>query len=241
MYAVAQFHLVSMFSSRAVTTNAFAARTVVCPAPAALKLGLLSKLIERDGPARAQEHLDWLAPLAVAWSPPALLAVSAVTMTVLKDDNAKTPLVRSVGTREYVHYDEPFGLAIGDVPAERHDDLSYAFEVLRALGVAESLVQPVAPPTWEGGIPAGYTLLTDAAAQIPSDAGDEVCVLDDLGFAPRFERLSVYRPNDARLVPRLGEDRERTIVVLPLRQRQTSLKGRILERLASASDGSPTS
>lgn len=236
-YAVIRFHLVSLFSLRAVTTNAFTARTLLCPTPAALKMALLSRLIERDGIshtpdeilALAQDHLAWLAPLRVAWFAPSVLAVSAVTMTVLKDDNGKTPLIRSVGMREYVHFDEPFGLAIGPVPQDRQLDLVYAIEALRALGVAESLVQPVAPPTWHHDAPAGFVWLTTTATDGGLPEG-EVCMLDDLGRAPNFERLSVYRPAEARYVPRLGDDRVRHLVNLPLRQRRQSLNGRIVER-----------
>jgi len=249
MYAVVRFHLVNLFSVRAVTTNAFTARTLVCPTPAGLKLGLLSKLIERDGVGRAQEHLEWLAPLRVGWEPPPLLAVSAATMTVLKDDSGRTPLIRSVGMREYAHYDEPFGLTLGPiVSAERRADAAFALANLRALGIAESFVQPLAPPTWRDEAPGGVVWLTselrgeardgaggqaggDARGEARADATNrdgEAALLDDLGSAPSFERLSIYRPNERAYVPRLGEDRRRTIVVLPLRQRRQSLHGREL-------------
>src|SRR5690348_15077391 len=232
MFAVAWFHLVSLFSLRAVTTNAFTARTLLCPTPAALKLGLLSRLLERDAVGQeyqqAQEHLEWLAPLRVAWAPPPLLAVSAATMTVLKDNNGNTPLLRSVGLRAYAHYDHPFGLALGPVPPARRADLAWALEALRSLGVAESLVQPLAPPLWRDAPPAGFVWLTQAAGEgSGTTIQGEACMLDDLGSAPAFARLSVYRPNDKDSVPRLGEDRRRVIVVLPLRQRRYSLNGRV--------------
>lgn len=239
MYATLRFHLVNLFSLRAVTTNAFTARTLLCPTPASLKLSLLAHLIERDAAGRtpdeiaslAQQHLDWLAPLRVAWSPPALLAVSAVTISVLKDDNGKTPLIRSVGMREYAHFDQPFSLTFGPVSdSARQADLADALRRLRRLGVAESLVQPLAPPQWTDVPPQGFVWLTEPTDQRALAPTGEPCVLDDLGRAPRFERLSVYRPNEADYVPRLGEDRLRHIVVLPLRQRRQSLDTRVLTR-----------
>jgi len=249
MYAYVKFHLVNLFSLRAAPTNAFTARTLPCPTPAALKMALLGRLIERDAPgqppeaiaALAQRHLDWLAPLRVGWDAPPLLAISAATMTILKDDNGKTPLIRSVGMREYAHFEGPFGLAIGPVvEAERRADLEDALLRLRALGVAESLAQPLAPPEWRAEAPDAVVWLTESAppetpvtgATGASRQAGEVYVLDDLGRAPSFERLSLYRPVEAAYTPRLGLDRRRVIVTLPLRQRRQDLSGRVLVRVA---------
>jgi hypothetical protein len=246
MYATVRLHLVNLFSLRAAPTNAFTARTLPCPTPAAIKLALLAKLIERDAPGRtaedivalAQRHLDWLAPLRVGWDAPQRLAISAVTMTILKEDNGKTPLIRSVGMREYAHYEQPFRLALGPLTDNAHQtDLADALTRLRALGVAESLVQMLDLPAWQSDPPEGFTWLTENATR---DAGatreaGEAYVLDDLGRAPSFERLSLYRPVEASYTPRLGEDRRGVIVSLPLRLRRNDLSGRVLERIPDAS------
>lgn len=246
VYAVIRFHLVNLFSLRAAPTNAFAARTLPCPTPATLKLALLAKLIERDAPGQtveeiaslAQQRLDWLAPLRVGWAAPPLISISAVTLTILKEDNGKTPMIRSVGMREYAHFEQPFGLALGPVTDDAFQaDLAEALMRLRALGVAESLVQLLGPSEWHDEPPEGFTWLTEnttqdvaSAAGVASEAG-EAFVLDDLGRAPSFERLSLYRPVEAIYTPRLGEDRRSHIVSLPLRQRQQNLSGRVLERI----------
>lgn len=242
MYATITFSLVNLFSLRAATTNAFTARTLPCPTPAAVKLALLAKLIERDAPgqsaeeiaAGAQRHLDWLAPLRVGWDAPPVLTISAATMTILKEDNGKTPLIRSVGMREYAHFEQSFRLAIGPIIDDaRRADLTDALLRLRALGVAESLIQPMRPPDWSADTPTGFTWLTESAPSGPASPGGQVgeaYVLDDLGRAPSFARLSLYRPIEASATPRLGEDRRRVIVALPLRQRRQNLAGRTLER-----------
>jgi hypothetical protein len=250
MYATIHYHLVNLFSLRAAPTNAFTARTLPCPTPATVKLALLAKLIERDAPGQspealatlAQQRLTWLAPLRVGWYAPPLMTISAATMTVLKEDNGKTPLIRSVGMREYAHFNQSFGLTLGPVTdAARRSDLEDALLRLRALGVAESLVQPLGPPTWSNtapGVADGCVGLTESASQsgppdesaVPRDGG-EAYVVDDLGRDPRFDRLSLYRPVDADHTPRLGEDRRGVIVTLPLRQRRQSISGRVLERI----------
>lgn len=247
MYATVDVYLVNLFSLRVATANAFTARTLPCPSPATLKLALLAKLIERDAPgqvpeevaARAQHHLNWLAPLRIGWSAPPRLTISAVTMTILKENNGKTPLIRSVGMREYAHFDKPFGLAFGPIAAEQQADLERALVRLRALGVAESLIQPAGPTLWHEQQPEGFTWLTENAGEsADSQVVGEAVVLDDLGRAPRFERLSLYRPIEATYTPRLGEDRRRIIVTLPLRQRRQDLSGRTLERVLSLSEQS---
>ena len=43
-------------------------------------------------------------------------------MTILKEDNGKTPLIRSVGMREYAHFEQPFGLALGPVIDDEQRD-----------------------------------------------------------------------------------------------------------------------
>ena len=245
MYAIVRFHLVNLFSLRTAPTNAFTARTLPCPTPAALKLALLAKLIERDAPgqtpeaiaALAQRHLDWLAPLRVGWDAPPLLAISAATMTILKDDNGKTPLIRSVGMREYAHFAGSFGLAMGPVvEAAQRADLGDALLRLRALGVAESLAQPLAPPDWQTEAPSGVVWLTEGLEPggNASQTVGESYVLDDLGRAPSFERLSLYRPIEAAFTPRLGLDRRRVIVTLPLRRWRQDLSGRVLKRITSS-------
>src|SRR5262249_41427997 len=126
----------------------------------------------------------------------------------------------------------PFGIALGPLIADdRRSDMDFALARLRALGVAESLVQPLEPPAWRDAVPDGFTWLTDDAGAGLAGA-TEVNVLDDLGSAPSFARLSVYRLHERDVIPRLGEDRRRRVVMLPLRQRRAALSGRTLERVA---------
>ena len=225
MHALVTYSVPSLFSLRMLQANAHAARTLVCPTPAGVNMGLLSTLIRRDGPLRAQEHLDWLAPLGVAWSPPQRLAVTAVTVRIWKDTAGET-LTSSVGMREYAHLPGTCGLALLDVPDERQADLEYALARLRALGNAESLIQPSAPARWADGVPPDFVILTDD----DGGRGGYVCVLDDLGSAPSFERLSVYRPVGRGNLPRLGEERRRLLIRLPLRVARRSTDGYVVER-----------
>lgn len=211
MYAVCEFHLVALFSFRSLHANAFAAQTLPCPTPAGVKLALLSKLLERDGGERGQEHLDWLAPLTVGWRPPKALAITTATVRVFRPDEPDKPMV---GMREYAHADTAFSLAIGPVPDDRRADLGFALGQLRALGNAESLVQPVGPPDWEDTYPEGLVDLTSEASA--DDERGHAVVLDDLGDAPSWERLNVYRSHDRKLIPQIGPDRIRRIVALPL-------------------------
>jgi len=229
MYAVTEFCVVSLFSFRTLHTNAFSARTLPCPTPAAVKLALLAKLLERDGALRAQEVLDWLAPLVVGWRPPVRVAVSTATVRIYKADARDRPLEFSRGMREYAHMAEPFGLALGSVPEGRRDDLVFALGQLRALGNAESLVQPLAPPDWLESMPDGFIDLT-AEAEDGGQAGVAV-VLDDLGEAPAWERLNVYRMPERRLIPRIGADRVRRIVTLPYEVARWSESSYLLSRI----------
>lgn len=225
MHALLDVHVVSLFSFRTLTSNAFAARTLVCPTPAGVKMAMLSALLVRDGAKEGQRHLDWLAPLGVAWRPPPLVATSQVTVRVYKSDAVGKPLTMQVGMREYAHMTQPFGLAVLDVPDERRADAEHALCRLRALGTADSLVQPLAPPTWSGALPPEYALLTAER----SDPGGLPCVLDDLGPSPRFERLSAYRAVGRDSTAMLGEDRRRLLLTLPMRVRRRRPNGMVLE------------
>lgn len=228
MHAIAQYHVASLFSMRALSQNALAARTLVCPTPAALKMGLLSTLLRRDGPDRAQEHLEWLAPLDVAWRPPERLALTTATTRVYKSDAPDKPLTMTAGVREYAHADTPFGIILLDVPDERRDLVEYGLSALRALGTSDSLVQPLGPPEWAANLPEGFVLLT---RESDGTSGDVACVVDDLGSAPRFERLSAYREVGTQFIPRLGEDRRRILLTLPLRTVRRSPSGAELEAI----------
>lgn len=227
MDALMTYHLPGLFSLRTLTSNAFAARSLICPSPSTVKMAVLAALLRQGGDERGQEHLDWLAPLGVAWAPPARLAVSAVTVRVWKEAVKQDALVSSVGMREYVHFDEPFGLAMLDVPEERQLDLEYGLTHLRALGNAESIVQPLGPVQWIDMLPDHFIQLRDGV----NYRGDIAVMLDDLGPAPSFERLSVYREAGAKMAPRLGEDRIRLMLRLPLRVSRRSRDGYLLERI----------
>lgn len=229
MYAVTAFQAVSLLSFRMLHVNAFSARTLPCPTPATVKLGLLAKLLERDGPAPAPAHLAWLAPLEVWWQPPPAIAVSAANVRIYKADAADKPLTPSKGLREYVHFGGPFHLALGPAPEERVEDLGFALGQLRALGTAESLVQPLAPPTWQVLPPPEAISLT--TEQSGRETGFAV-VLDDLGSDPDWDRLNVYRTPGRQSIPRIGPDRVRRIVTLPLEVAQWNQSGYVLTRIA---------
>jgi hypothetical protein len=218
-------HVPTLFSMRQLAANAMAARTLPCPTPAALKLALLSALLWRDGESPADEHLAWLAPLGVGWRPPARLAVSACTVRVLKGEGDDAVLTATVGLREYASFSAPFGLALLDVPDGRRDDLTYALARVPSLGTRDSLVQVLSPPVWVDALPEGFVSLTTEG----DVAGDVTAVLDDLGSTPAFARLSAYREPGRATIPRLGEDRRRLIVTLPLRWRRRTGDGAELE------------
>lgn len=234
MHAVMRYHVPSLFSARSLASNAFSARTLLCPTPAMVKMGVLATLLRRDGDTHAQRHLDWLALIKVSWAPPPVMAVSAATVRVWKEETTggkrktSTNLLKlSAGLREYVHMDESFGIAFRDVSPECREDLAYGLTHLRALGNAESMVQPLGPVEWLENIPAGFVGLSE-----PGDsAGEIAAVLDDLGRDPRFERLSVYRVAGGATIPRLGDDRVRILLRLPLRVRRRLADSYIVERL----------
>ncbi len=230
-YAVTTFQAVSLLSFRMLHVNAFSARSLPCPTPATVKLALLAKLLERDGADPAPAHLRWLAPLEVWWQPPSAIAISAANVRIYKADAADKPLTPSKGLREYVHFSGPFSLTLGPVPADRTADLAFALGQLRAIGTAESLVQPVAPPVWPTAPPPGAISLTTEGSD--EERGFAV-VLDDLGSDPSWERLNVYRAPGRRAIPQIGPDRVRRIVTLPLEVVQWRQSGYVLAQTPTA-------
>jgi len=197
MNAVMRYSVPSLFSWRTLTANSFAARTLPCPTPAGVKLAMLGILLRRDGHESGQDHLRWLAPLAVAWHPAHRMAVKAATVRIWKQgEKPDDALTSSVGMREYVHSADPFSVALMDVPSDRMGDAAYALEHVRSLGNAESLVQPGEPVNWVETLPPGFVLLQDGLKR-----GDVAALLDDLGPDASFERLSVYRAPGKDTVP----------------------------------------
>lgn len=223
---VLRYGVPALFSWRTLTANAFAARTLPCPTPAGVKLAMLGVLLRRDGPEGGQVHIDWLAPLAVAWHPPGRMAVRAATVRVWKGETPGEPLTSTVGMREYLHTADVSALALVDVPSDRVDDALYALERLRSLGNTESLIQPLEPARGVEELPAGFVLLT-----VGVERSDVTVLLDDLGVDPSFDRLSVYRAPGSANAPRLNIDRRRFLVQLPLRTVRRTSDGYILERI----------
>lgn len=227
MHAVVSVHVPTLFSMRQIMANAMAARTLLCPTPAALKMVLLSTLIWRDGEGAASAHLEWLAALGVAWRAPARAALSALTVRTYKGEGAGADLVSTVGLREYVSFSEPFGLALLDVPGPRQADANHALARLNSLGTRDSLVQVLGPPRWQAEMPAGFTILTTES----DGPGAVSAILDDLGPTPAFDRLNAYRPPGRLSIQRLGEDRRRLLVTLPYRWRRRLADGAELEAI----------
>jgi hypothetical protein len=260
--AVVEMEIVSLFSLRDPTTNAHFARTLLCPSPAAIKMALLSALLWKDGTEPVQEdpgaavwsgqappfaatgqaHLNWLKDLDIAWRPPPMIAVTEVTTRILKGDENTIgsptkpgqPFERTVSMREYAHADRPFALAFIGIPTKRWDDFVYAVSCIRHLGVAESLVQPVAPPCRVGELPEGFVLLTKEHAE--SAPGSVARVIDDLGDDPEFERLSPFSPLEDQFLPRIGRERIRRVIALPLRVARRTTSGYTVEALRPTGD-----
>lgn len=260
--ATVEMEIVSLFSLRDPATNAHVARTLLCPSPAAVKMAILSALLRRVGTERGKEdlgvavrnghvapfeatgneHLRWLKNLGIAWRPPPMIAVTEVTTRVLKGDGNTMgsatkpgqPFVRTVSMREYAHADHPFALAFIGILAAHWDDFIYAVSCIRHLGTMESLVQPLAPPQRVDKVPEDFVLLTEEHA---AGAPDSVAqIIDDLGGDPEFQRLSPFSPLGDEFLPRIGFERVRRVIALPLRVMRRTTNGYTVEALRLSGD-----
>ncbi|MGI6379220.1 MAG: hypothetical protein ACOX2R_00380 [Anaerolineae bacterium] len=228
MWLLAIYEATTLFSLKPSDATSSGGRTLLAPTPYAIKMGLLDAAYRRHGADEVAALWPTLRDLRLAHRPPLRAVANNVFTRILKPSRSSRepgswPLQRTIGYREYVHYQGPWGLALGlpePLPwvAELAGMLAYA-------GKRGGFLQLLHAPTWQEDLPTGYCLLS-AQEGAPVFKDGVLQVMDDCGPDLTLERASIYSGKNLR-----AQDRLAYPVVLPYRLARSSRDYTLYERL----------
>lgn len=198
MWHIATYKPVSLFSLRPANATTAGGKTLVTPTPYALKMALLSAVIDRYGVAVGEAVFeDTLRVLPVAADlPPALLVISTF-QRILRPKSLTDPLgtgldavwQSNIAYREYVHFGGALRLAV-EVEDDPHNlPWGQLFAQINYLGKRGSFVQFTNYQQTEY-LPSTFDRLN--ASDEPVELRGLLQLLDDCGPEVTFKQVNVY-------------------------------------------------
>jgi hypothetical protein len=178
MWLLSEYLATSLYSLKVSLATSSGGKTLLLPTPYALKMGLLDVAYRTAGVEGAGDWWPAIRDLRVAYRPPRYAVVSNVFTRILKPNRNPSapgtrdagPLGRTIGYREYVHYSEPFGLAVAPADgAELPAWLSNLLAGLSYLGKRGGFVQLAGVPCVAAELPPGYVALNPTGGQAEFD------------------------------------------------------------------------
>lgn len=232
MWLITEFEAVTLFSLKMSTATASGGKTLLVPTPYAIKMALLDVACRNLGLAEARGRWDEIRDLTVAVSPARRAVVTNLFQKVLRP--RRNPIAmnepdagffqKTIGYREYVHWEGSIGLALGwraDAPkpwlAELLQQVSY-------LGKRGGFVQMIRSPEQFQNLPGGYVNLAEAAPQF--SIGGTLQLLDDCSPDLTFEKANIYSGKGIRI----GKERLLRSIVLPYQIQKSSRSFTLYER-----------
>ncbi len=238
-WVVAWYQPVSLFSLKLGEATSTGGKSLLIPAPFAIRMALLDAAIRVWGVASGPQAFAAIKALRLALAPPRWVAVTGLFGRILKPERSPEERDRAmqptIAFREYVHLGGPLGLALGGDPAHL-EKVSPLLPHISYLGKRGSFFQLLAPPemleTAEDRPPDGFVALVawdrreGGSAPPPFPLG-HVQRLDDWGPDLTFEKANVYTAEEIQV----GRERVRIDVVLPYRLVQAGRGFTVYERV----------
>jgi len=156
--------------------------------------------------------------------------VNNVFTRILKPDRHPAPgagpFARTIGYREYVHFDGLLGLALRPHDDDSPEWLTPLAAAVSYLGKRGGFVQLVAPPEAKEGVLADHVRLNPPSPE-PFRVDGVLQILDDCGPTMTLEHADVYSSKRVRL----GRERIQHHIVLPYRLARASKSYTLYERV----------
>lgn len=232
-WLIAEYQSTALFSLKPAWATSSGGKSLLTPTPYALKMALLDAACRTAGVAAAKEAWPWLRDLTVALQPPERVVVTNLFTKILKPRRAPArpgtqhagPLGKTIGFREYVHFDGPLGIALGGTlidPAR----LGGWLVQINYLGKRGGFVQILDPPALVETLPPEF-IVVDGDPTRPFPADGIMQQLDDCDASLTFEKADIYSGKRIRL----GRERILHHVVLPYRLARSSRGFTLYERI----------
>ena len=113
MWVLATYQPTTFFSLKPSNATSSGGKTLLTPTPYAIKMGLLDAAIRTGGISYGEQAWEWIRGLSLAVRVPDRALVNNVFTRILKPfhDRKKVGFERTIGYREYVHFNSAMKLA----------------------------------------------------------------------------------------------------------------------------------
>jgi hypothetical protein len=237
MWYVAAYQQAALFSLRQSLSTSSGEKTLLIPTPFALKMALLDAAIRTLGKEQATLLFPSLRDLHIAVRLPEQMVIIKSFLKIVRpkkhgpsDDigsGLRTPLGSTIANREFVFYNEPFGLALSEKDGKELSlDLVQLLAQINYIGKRGSFIQLLSTPQRRELLDDQWTVLTTPQQLFFADG--TLQMLDDCSAKLRFEQADVT--SGIRIV--LGKDRIQRSIVLPCRQVQYGRGFTLFQRIS---------
>jgi len=233
MWLIAEYQSTALFSLKPAWATSSGGKSLLIPTPYAVKMALLDAACRTAGVAVAKEAWPWLRDLTVALKLPKRVVVTNLFTRILKPRRTPAkpgtqhagPLGKTISFREYVYFDEPLGIALGQTLTDPARLEGWLLQI-NYLGKRGGFVQLLGPPTPVEMLPSEFILVDgDPTRSFP--AKGIIQQLDDCDPSLTFEKADIYSGKRIRL----GKERVLRHVVLPYRLVRSSRSFSFYERI----------
>jgi len=233
MWLIAEYQPTALFSLKPAGATSSGGKSLLVPTPYAVKMALLDAACRTAGVAVAKEAWPWLRDLTVALKLPKRVVVTNLFTKVLKPRRTLAkpgtqhagPLGKTIGFREYVYFDGPLGIALGETLTDPVRLEEWLLQI-NYLGKRGGFVQLLDPPTPVEMLPPEFIVVDgDPTRSFP--ANGIIQQLDDCDSSLTFEKADIYSGKNIGL----GKERVLRHVVLPYRLVRSSKSFSFYERI----------
>jgi hypothetical protein len=218
-WLVAEYQPTALFSLKPAWATSSGGKSLLVPTPYALKMALLDAACRTEGVAKAKEAWPWLRDLKVALRPSDQAIVTNLFTRILKPRRSQAqpgtphagPLGKTIAFREYVHFGDSLGIALGGDKVSESQLEDWLLQV-NYLGKRGGFVQLLSPPTLVDSLPPRFVVIDGDPAQ-SFRADGVIQQLDDCDASLTFEKADIYSGKRISL----GKERVLYHVVLPYR------------------------
>ena len=233
MWLIAEYQPTALFSLKPAGATSSGGKSLLVPTPFAVKMALLDVACRTAGVAVAKEAWPWLRDLTVALRLPKRVVVTNLFTRILKPRRTLAkpgtqhagPLGKTIGFREYVYFDGPLGIALGETLTDPVRLEEWLLQI-NYLGKRGGFVQLLAPPTPAEMLPPEFIVVDgDPTRSFP--ANGIIQQLDDCDSSLTFEKADIYSGKNIGL----GKERVLRHVVLPYRLVRSSKSFSFYERI----------
>lgn len=236
MWTLAHYSQVTPFSLKASRATSSGGKTLLCPTPFALKMGVLDVAIRVLGVVQAEQLWPLIRDIQIQIYLPEYLTVLHTFSRIVRqrrdgraDDygtGIDKPFDSTIAYREYVYYSSGFTVALqtgtgDDLPTI----LTGLLVQLNYLGKRGGFIQFLQLDQ-EPNLPPDYIALT--RTQDSFSLKGIVQMLDDCGTAMTFAQADIYTPKRITI----GKERVFRHIVLPYAETRSSFGFSLYERIA---------